>query len=92
MFERILQAAFDSGSEVIIQIKDFCCDSYQGRIQNLTDDGYFSLFHSGPKGGVLWTFKIADIAFCGQVIEIPSGIPRLESANMPLPQEFKPQD
>lgn len=71
MFEHTLKAAHESGAEVIVQFKHHCCDQYKGRILELTKDT-FNLFHSGPSGGMLWTFQMSDIAFCGLVLELPN--------------------
>jgi|GEM_PF-2010170 len=70
MFDSILETALDQGSEVIIRIKSHACDSYIGKIQSL-DTEYFTLFHSGDEGGILWAFKRDDIAFMGLVVEVP---------------------
>lgn len=75
MFEPILKSAYESGAEIIVQLKHYCCEQYQGRILELSDNT-FNLFHSGPGGGMLWTFLIKDIAFCGVVVDLP----RLEEA------------
>ncbi len=74
MFSQILQAAHDSGGEILVQIKGNPCEQYRGRIQDLTDQ-FFTLFHSGMAGGVLWAFKQEDIAFCGLVVNPPADLP-----------------
>jgi len=76
MFNKILQTAHETGAEILLQLKDFCCEQYKGRVLEL-DEEYFSLFHSGPGGGVHWVFKRADIAFVGLIVELPE----LQDAN-----------
>ncbi|WP_373533410.1 hypothetical protein [Vampirovibrio sp.] len=71
MFEPTLKSAYESGAEVIVQLKHYCCEQYKGRILELSDNT-FNLFHSGPDGGMLWTFQLKDIAFCGLVVELPN--------------------
>ncbi len=71
MFDHILRTAHESGGEVLVQLKSNCCEQYKGRILNL-DSKHFTLFHSGPGGGVLWAFKRKDIAYCGLVVELPA--------------------
>ena len=73
MFDKILESAHGSGGDVLVQIKNHCCEQYRGRVQDL-DAEYFTLFHSGPGGGVLWAFKREDIAFCGLIVEFPSAL------------------
>ncbi|MEM0952475.1 MAG: hypothetical protein AAGI66_10105 [Cyanobacteria bacterium P01_H01_bin.74] len=70
MFDKILKTAHETGAEVMVQLKDFCYDQYKGRILEVSPD-YFSLFHSGPGGGVHWAFKREDIAFIGLIVELP---------------------
>jgi hypothetical protein len=77
MFNRILETAFDQGSEVILKIKSHSCDSYIGKIQSL-DIEFLTLFHSGEEGGILWAFKREDIAFCGLVVELPEQLKEID--------------
>lgn len=70
MFGKILETAYESGAEVIVQLKEFCCDQYKGRVLDLNNE-FFSIFHSGSGGGVHWAFKRDDIAFIGLVVELP---------------------
>ena len=69
-FDPLLKTAHDNGAEIMIQLKEFCCDPYKGKILELHNDS-FTLFHSGPGGGVLWSFSKTDVAFCGLVVELP---------------------
>lgn len=71
MYQPVLQNAYQNGGEVIVQLKMYCGEQYKGQILDLAAET-FNLFHSGPNGGMLWTFKYEDIAFCGQVIEMPT--------------------
>ncbi len=76
MFERVLKTAFESGGDVLVQLQS---ERYKGRVLELSDE-YFTLFHSGTGGGVLWVFRLADIAYCGLVVELPSDVARLSQA------------
>lgn len=78
LFNHILKTAHESGGEILVQLKEYCCDPYKGRVLDLSDD-MFSLFHSGPGGGVLWAFRREDIAFCGLVVELPTPLTTLEA-------------
>lgn len=69
-FSPVLQKAFDGGSEILVQMKHSCGDQYKGQILDIQAET-FNLYHSGPEGGVLWTFCKADIAFCGLIIDPP---------------------
>lgn len=82
MFNKILDTAHQSGAEVLVHLKDFCCEPFKGRVLEM-DQEYFSLFHSGPGGGVHWAFKLEDVAFCGLVLELPDPIP----LQAPLPSQ-----
>lgn len=73
MFERFLRTAFESGGDVLVQLQS---ERYQGRILEI-GDGHFTLFHSGVGGGVLWMFRLADVAYCGLAVERPSDVARL---------------
>lgn len=70
MFKQQLQTAHISGGELIVTIRTQPSSRYQGKIMEVRD-GFFTLFHSGSGGGVLWTFRINDIASCGLLIEVP---------------------
>lgn len=83
MFDHILKTAHESGGEVLVQLKSNCCEQYKGRILNL-DSKHFTLFHSGPGGGVLWAFKRKDVAYCGLVVELPE-LSSLENSLEKLP-------
>ncbi|WP_303673444.1 hypothetical protein [Vampirovibrio chlorellavorus] len=69
-FDPLLKTAHDSGAEVMIQLRELCCDPYKGKITTLNADD-FTLFHSGTDGGVLWSFLKKDVAFCGLLVERP---------------------
>lgn len=72
MFNELLQTAYDTGGDVMVQLRESCCsEQYRGRVVAL-DEGYFSLLHSGPRGGVRWAFRREDIAFCGLVLAVPN--------------------
>lgn len=77
MFERILKQAYETGGEVIVDLK-YCGDLFQGRVYDLESDA-FTLYHSGPQGGVLWAFKLEDVAYCGLRVAPPV----LEPADTP---------
>jgi hypothetical protein len=68
--ETLITAACQAGSDVVIQLKQAKGDTYQGRIQSVTATG-FTLFHSGPKGGILWAFRYTDVATCGLLVDMP---------------------
>ncbi|WP_373531919.1 hypothetical protein [Vampirovibrio sp.] len=70
-FDPLLKTAYDNGAEIMIQLKDFCGNPYQGKVLALNEDA-FTLFHSGLGGGVLWSFAKADVAFCGLIVELPA--------------------
>lgn len=89
MFEKILKTAHDSGGEVLVQIKNHGCEQFKGRVQELNSD-CFTLFHSGPEGGVLWAFKREDIAFCGLIVELPQQLGGMSINDRPS-SELYPQ-
>jgi hypothetical protein len=68
--EGLVTAACQAGGDVIIQLKDAKGETYKGRIQSVTPTG-FTLFHSGPKGGILWAFRYQDVATCGLLVDMP---------------------
>lgn len=72
MFDSQLQSALDTGAEILVQLRSTggCNEPYQGRILAITPET-FNLYHSGPHGGVLWTFCKQDIAYCGLIVEAP---------------------
>lgn len=69
-FDPLLKTAHDTGAEVMIQLRELCCDPFKGKITALNPDD-FTLFHSGTDGGVLWSFLKKDVAFCGLLVERP---------------------
>lgn len=75
--QKLLTMAYESGAEVMVQLKVGCSHAFQGRVQSIASDG-FSLFHSGKAGGVLWAFQLEDVATCGLVVELPSEIETLQ--------------
>ncbi len=70
MFDKILKTAQETGADVIMLLKNLYYDQYKGKIIDV-DQEYFSLFHSGPGGGVHWVFKRNDIASIGLVVSLP---------------------
>ncbi len=87
MFDKILETAHNTGTEIIVQVKDVCCDRYRGRVLELTED-YFSLFNSGTNGGVHWAFKRESIAFIGLVVKLPHSDELELTCNTSLPESF----
>lgn len=79
MFERMIREAFHSGSEVKVYIRGVPDTYFHGRVQDV-DDAYFSLFHSGASHGVLWAFRLEDVAVCAMETRPPSPL------EAPLPQ------
>ncbi|MEB3245812.1 MAG: hypothetical protein VKJ06_07505 [Vampirovibrionales bacterium] len=69
MFDKLLKNALDTGAEVIVETR-FCGDALRGRVLDFDGEG-FTIFHSGTGGGVLWAFKLADVAYCGLIVERP---------------------
>lgn len=79
MYKKLLQTTMDSGNEMIVSLKNVACDTFQGRILDVSDD-CFSMFHSGPEGGILWLFKIEDIHHCGLVVDLPTALSSLKGS------------
>lgn len=75
MFDKILKTALDSGGEVFVETK-YYCDGVKGRVLDF-DGAQFTIFHNGPGGGMLWAFRVEDIAYCGLVIELPTSLSEL---------------
>jgi hypothetical protein len=86
MFDKILKAAMESSGEVIVETK-YACDGVKGRILDF-DGSYFTVFHNGPGGGMLWAFKLEDIAYCGLVVELPTSLTELSEPDPA--KEIKP--
>ncbi len=70
MFNRMLQAAYDSGQEVIIQLKFNACERRRGKVLDL-DNECFTLFHNGSDGGIHWIFRQEDLLCCGLIVDLP---------------------
>lgn len=70
LYRPLLESSRDSGCEVIVALRHPEVDSFQGRILSV-NEADFTLFHSGVAGGVLWTFSLADVAYCGQLVALP---------------------
>jgi hypothetical protein len=75
MFDRLLKTALDTGAEVIVETK-YECNGVKGRVLDF-DGQHFSIFHSGTDGGMLWVFRLVDVAYCGLVLELPSSLSEL---------------
>jgi hypothetical protein len=82
MFDRLLQTALDTGGEVIVQTR-YDCDGVKGRVLDF-DGKHFSVFHSGTGGGMLWVFRLIDVAYCGLVLELPTPLKELSEPSLPL--------
>jgi hypothetical protein len=78
LIRQSIETAYHSGSEIIVQLKTACSDAYQGRVQSVSGE-YFTLFHSGKAGGILWAFDMADVLTCGLVIDAPSALIELDA-------------
>jgi hypothetical protein len=80
MFDRLLKTALDSGGEVIVETK-YYCDGVKGRVLDF-DGTHFTVFHSGTAGGMLWAFRIEDVAHCGLVLELPHSLSELSDGTV----------
>jgi hypothetical protein len=72
MFTKMLQTALDSGKDIIVETK-YYCDGVKGKVLDF-DGEYFTLFHNGTGGGMLWAFRVEDVAYCGLLIDVPTAL------------------
>lgn len=72
MMIRLLSSAQESGAEVVVETRT-SAEGFRGRI--LECDGQeFTLFHSGHAGGMLWVFRVEDVACCALVLSSPHAL------------------
>jgi hypothetical protein len=71
MFDRMIQSSWETGGEIMVQLKTHPDDRFKGKVLEI-DAEFFTLFHSGDGCGVHWAFKREDVAFCGLVVALPS--------------------
>ncbi|MEB3206405.1 MAG: hypothetical protein VKK59_03535 [Vampirovibrionales bacterium] len=101
MFKQLLQAAFESGQDVVVVIRGHD-DHVQGRVQDV-DGEYFTILSTGCLAlecpgdcqGMLWAFHLADVQSVGLPLSKPSN--ELFSASdflqAPLPESCQfPED
>lgn len=69
MKHRLLTMALESGSEVLVDTHQ-PVNRFKGTVLEL-DETDFTLYHSGPTGGVLWALALADVATVGLLINPP---------------------
>lgn len=84
MFHKLLKASQETGCELLLALRD-ASEYYRGRVLEL-EEGAFTLFHSGPGGGMLWAFQIADVSHCGLILDPPSDLLAL-GTKLDLPQD-----
>jgi hypothetical protein len=75
MFGKLLKTAMDAGTEVIVETK-YYGDGVKGRVLDF-DGTHFTVFHNGSGGGMLWAFRLEDVACCGLVVELPTSLSSL---------------
>ena len=79
LMQRLLETAYQTGEDVVVQLKQANGETYRGRVQDLDDEG-FTLFHSGRQGGILWAFARADVATVGLLVGVPQVLTGFESS------------
>ncbi|MBY0449447.1 MAG: hypothetical protein K2X01_02320 [Cyanobacteria bacterium] len=86
LIQHLLHQAFESGKELLVQLKTPGTDLYQGKILDLQEDS-FTLFHSGRDGGVLWAFNRSDVDHCGLIIDLPDDLKEINLSPSVLKEE-----
>ncbi len=80
MFCKILTMALESAGEVIVETK-YTGHGVRGRVMDF-DGKSFTLFHSGNGGGMLWVFRLDDLAHCGLILDLPSDVQNWSSSSI----------
>jgi sRNA-binding regulator protein Hfq len=71
MIEKVLNAAFDNGLDVLIFLKGFG-EALKGRIQDIDGD-YCSLLQTNKMTSILFVFRKEEVLCCSLFLSSPAG-------------------